>query len=68
MQKIILMLIRFYQKAVSPHIGPRCKFYPTCSEYAILSIKKYGISKGSLKTVLRISKCNPLSKGGVDFP
>ncbi|MBQ7674321.1 MAG: membrane protein insertion efficiency factor YidD [Alphaproteobacteria bacterium] len=70
MQKIAISLIKFYQKAISPYInkGARCKFYPTCSEYAILAIKKYGFLVGFFKTIVRILRCNPLSKNGVDFP
>lgn len=70
MQQIAIRLIKFYQQAISPYInkGARCKFYPTCSEYAILSIKKYGFVIGILKSIVRILKCNPFAKGRVDFP
>ncbi|MDR0678116.1 MAG: membrane protein insertion efficiency factor YidD [Holosporaceae bacterium] len=68
MQKILVFLIRIYQKVISFHLRVRCKFYPSCSEYAIISINKYGFLKGCSKTVLRLIRCNPFSKGGVDFP
>ncbi len=47
---------------------PCCKYYPTCSEYAILAIQKYGPVKGGVKGIWRILRCNPLSRGGVDEP
>ncbi|MBO6056239.1 MAG: membrane protein insertion efficiency factor YidD [Alphaproteobacteria bacterium] len=68
MQKILIIALRFYQRAVSPHLKYSCKFYPTCSEYAICAIKKHGSFKGILKTVWRLLRCNPLSRGGTDFP
>ncbi len=67
--KIALALINFYRAAISPHKPPCCIFTPTCSEYAILAIKKYGFLKGSLKSVWRILRCNPFNKhGGYDPP
>ena len=68
MSRLFIALIRFYQKRISPLFGPKCRFYPTCSEYAILAIKKYGFIKGFFKAVYRILRCNPLSKGGIDYP
>jgi putative membrane protein insertion efficiency factor len=68
MQKILIFLIRIYQKAISPHLRTECKFHPSCSEYAVLSINKYGALKGSLKTILRLIRCTPFSRGGMDLP
>ncbi|MDR2158240.1 MAG: membrane protein insertion efficiency factor YidD [Holosporaceae bacterium] len=68
MQKFLIFLIRVYKVAISPHIKSQCKFYPTCSDYAEASIKKYGFLHGSLKIILRLLRCNPFSRGGVDFP
>lgn len=68
LEKLFIFLVRFYQKAISPHFKARCRFYPTCSEYAVLAVQKYGFFKGFFKTVWRILRCNPLSKGGVDYP
>ncbi|GHU16286.1 putative membrane protein insertion efficiency factor [Alphaproteobacteria bacterium] len=68
MRKIAIILIRFYQLAISPHLKSQCKFYPTCSEYAILSIEKFGLFKGMLKTFTRLIRCNPTASGGIDFP
>lgn len=59
-------LIVFYKKAISPHFPPCCRYYPSCSEYALGSIKKYGPFKGSLMAFLRILRCNPFFKGGYD--
>jgi hypothetical protein len=67
-KKLFINVIRFYQKYISPIKGQSCRFYPTCSEYAVLSIEKYGIIKGTLKAIWRILRCNPFSKGGVDYP
>ena len=61
-------LIRFYQLAISPMLGPTCRFQPTCSAYAIESLKKYGMVRGSLKTAWRIVRCNPFNPGGEDLP
>ena len=69
MKKILIFIIRFYKKHVSIYfekMGIRCKFYPTCSEYCKQAIEKYGIVKGVFLGLIRILKCNPLSKGGYD--
>ncbi|MDR2794861.1 MAG: membrane protein insertion efficiency factor YidD [Holosporaceae bacterium] len=69
MQKVAIALIRFYQAIISPHLRLfQCKFFPTCSEYAIMSIKKFGLCKGLLKTLVRLMKCHPFASGGIDFP
>jgi putative membrane protein insertion efficiency factor len=59
-------LIRFYQKAISPYLPPSCRFYPTCSEYTLLAIRKYGVAKGSWLGFKRLLRCQPLAKGGYD--
>ena len=66
MKKCFIFCIRFYQKHVSPLFPPCCKYYPTCSQYAVEAITKYGVIKGSLLAVWRILRCNPFSKGGYD--
>lgn len=66
MKKLLLKLIRFYRRRISPLKKPCCRFYPTCSQYAISAIEKYGAAKGSCLAVKRILKCNPLFKGGYD--
>ena len=65
-RKIVVSLIRSYQLCISPRLGKHCKYYPTCSEYTRQAVDKYGIIKGSLLGIIRILKCNPFSKGGVD--
>ncbi len=70
----VIFLIKTYQKTLSLDHGPfkhlfphgYCRFYPTCSEYAIQAIKKYGIILGGLKAAWRIIRCNPFNKGGND--
>ncbi|MDO5039258.1 membrane protein insertion efficiency factor YidD [Clostridium sp.] len=66
MKKIILILIRFYRRNVSPLKNSCCRYTPTCSQYAIDAIQKYGTLKGSFMAIWRILRCNPLSKGGYD--
>ncbi|MCW4572461.1 membrane protein insertion efficiency factor YidD [Venenivibrio stagnispumantis] len=68
MKKILISLIKFYQKFISPVLPSSCRYYPSCSTYAILAIEKYGVIKGSIKAIWRILRCNPFSKGGVDYP
>ena len=64
--RFIIFLINLYQKYISPGLGKRCIYYPTCSEYTKQAVDKYGIIKGSILGFIRILKCNPFSKGGVD--
>ncbi|MFO7612758.1 MAG: membrane protein insertion efficiency factor YidD [Clostridia bacterium] len=66
MKKLLLLLINIYKKGISPYTTPKCKYYPTCSEYAYQAIDRYGAIKGTGKAVWRILRCNPFSKGGVD--
>lgn len=66
MKSILIWLIKFYKKNISPARGACCKYYPTCSQYGIEAIEKYGAIKGGLLTVWRILRCNPFSKGGYD--
>ncbi|MBR5152634.1 MAG: membrane protein insertion efficiency factor YidD [Clostridia bacterium] len=68
MKNLLIRLIQGYQKRISPLKKPCCRFYPTCSEYAILAIRKYGAFRGTGKAVWRILRCNPLHPGGIDFP
>lgn len=65
-KKTIIITIKFYQYFISPQLSNNCKFYPTCSNYIKKVIIKYGIIKGITKSVKRIIKCHPLSKGGYD--
>ena len=66
MKKLLIKIIKIYQK-MPLRTHSKCKFIPTCSEYSITAINKYGVIKGSLLTLKRIIKCNPFSKGGIDL-
>ncbi len=66
MKDILIRAIKFYQRFISPLFPNSCRFYPTCSNYAILAIDKYGILKGSFLAFKRIIKCNPFHPGGYD--
>jgi putative membrane protein insertion efficiency factor len=62
----MINIIKLYQKLISPMFPPSCRFYPTCSEYAVQAITKHGALKGSGKAAWRILRCNPFNKGGFD--
>lgn len=66
MRKIIIGLLRAYQLLISPIIGPSCRFYPSCSEYAIEAVKSHGIFKGCFLAVRRVLRCHPGCEGGLD--
>lgn len=69
MKKFLKSIIKIYKKHISPildFLGIKCKYYPTCSEYTMQAIEKYGALKGSFLGVKRILRCNPFSKGGYD--
>lgn len=65
MKKMVLLLLNFYQKRISP-LGQHCKFYPSCSEYMKQAVVKYGVFKGVFLGIIRLLRCNPFSKGGYD--
>ena len=62
----IIVIIKFYQFLISPILGQNCRYLPTCSEYIIQSIKKFGIFKGTFLSLRRISKCHPWGNHGYD--
>ncbi|WP_084042354.1 membrane protein insertion efficiency factor YidD [Hippea sp. KM1] len=66
--KAMIGLIRFYQRFISPLTRPSCRFYPTCSNYAIEAIKRFGPLQGGLMSIWRIIRCAPWSEGGYDPP
>lgn len=67
MKKMLICLIKFYRRYLSGLKGhPTCKYFPTCSQYAIEALEKHGLIKGSLLAIWRILRCNPFSKGGYD--
>lgn len=66
--QILIALVRVYQWTLSPLIGRQCRFQPTCSNYFIGAVEKYGAIRGSLKGIWRICRCNPYCQGGDDPP
>ncbi len=66
MKRFLLVCIRFYRKGISPHKPPCCRYIPTCSQYALTAIERYGAWKGGWMALWRILRCNPFSKGGYD--
>jgi len=66
MKRVLLAVIRFYRGHISPHLPPMCRYYPTCSCYAIEAIETHGALKGGLLAAWRVLRCNPFSLGGYD--
>jgi putative membrane protein insertion efficiency factor len=66
MRFILIAVIRFYQKFISPLKPPSCRFYPTCSSYALVAINRFGAFRGGLLAVKRILRCHPYNPGGID--
>jgi putative membrane protein insertion efficiency factor len=66
MRAAVALLIRVYQWTVSPLLGPRCRFYPSCSQYALEAVLRFGVLKGSWLAVLRLGRCHPWHAGGFD--
>jgi putative membrane protein insertion efficiency factor len=65
---LLIGLVRIYQFTLSPIVGRQCRFYPTCSNYFIGAVQKYGVIRGSWRGVLRICRCHPFHPGGYDPP
>jgi putative membrane protein insertion efficiency factor len=65
-KRMLLSLIQVYRKGVSPYTPPCCRYIPTCSQYAIQAIEKYGAARGLWMAIKRIVRCNPLHRGGYD--
>lgn len=66
MKVILLQLIKFYKRFISPVFPPSCRFHPTCSEYAAYAIEEWGAGRGSLLAARRLLKCHPFNPGGFD--
>lgn len=66
MKTVLVALLRFYKAAISPFLPPSCRFTPTCSEYAMGAIERYGVLRGGWKGIRRLSKCHPFHPGGYD--
>ncbi|MBF0275252.1 MAG: membrane protein insertion efficiency factor YidD [Nitrospinae bacterium] len=67
LRKILIAPARFYQLVISPVLPPTCRFHPSCSQYYIDAVLKYGVLKGTYLGIKRILKCNPFHKGGFDY-
>lgn len=66
MRKLIIFFLKGYQLMISPLLPPSCRFYPSCSEYALNALQRFGLSKGIMLTLMRLLRCNPFSRGGYD--
>ena len=67
LRAVVLAPVRLYQRAVSPGLPARCKYHPSCSEYAVQAVRSYGVVRGAVLAAWRLLRCNPWSHGGVDF-
>lgn len=65
---VLIQMVKFYQRAISPLLWSSCRFTPTCSQYMILAIEKYGAIRGVWKGICRILRCHPFHPGGFDPP
>ncbi|TGA98653.1 membrane protein insertion efficiency factor YidD [Sporolactobacillus shoreae] len=66
MKYLFIFLIRLYQKFISPLTPPSCRFYPTCSQYAVEAFERFGVFRGGWLTIMRLLKCQPFHQGGFD--
>lgn len=66
MNRMLVFLLRLYQYAISPLLGPRCRFYPSCSHYAVEAVQRHGSLKGGYLAVRRVGRCHPWHPGGFD--
>ncbi|MES9944895.1 membrane protein insertion efficiency factor YidD [Candidatus Thiodiazotropha sp. CDECU1] len=66
MRRIVISLIKLYQTILSPFVGQHCRFYPSCSSYALEALEKHGVVRGLWLSIKRVSRCHPWHEGGVD--
>jgi len=66
MKTIALWLLRGYKRGISPAFPPSCRYVPTCSEYAMEAVERFGVLRGGTMALFRLSRCHPLAKGGLD--
>jgi len=66
LKHILILLLRGYKLLISPLLGQRCRFYPSCSSYAMQAIERFGVFRGGWLAVKRVARCHPLTPGGVD--
>jgi putative membrane protein insertion efficiency factor len=64
--RLILLLLAFYKRVISPWLGPRCRFHPSCSDYARVAVARFGSLRGSWLAVNRLLRCQPMCEGGID--
>jgi hypothetical protein len=64
--RLLVLAVRFYQRFISPVLGPHCRFAPSCSQYAVLALQQHGALRGSWLAVRRLSRCHPWNPGGHD--
>jgi uncharacterized protein len=67
LRTVLLAPVRLYQRAISPTLPARCKYHPTCSQYAVDAVRRYGVLRGAVLAAWRLLRCNPCSHGGVDY-
>lgn len=67
MKKILVGLVRLYQRFISPLLPPSCRYYPTCSNYMLKAIQVHGVFKGVTMGIARILRCHPFARGGLDY-
>jgi uncharacterized protein len=65
-ERVALFPVRVYQRLISPLLPARCKYYPTCSRYAVEAVREVGVVRGAILAAWRLARCNPWSKGGID--
>jgi hypothetical protein len=66
MRQIVILLLRFYKRGISPFLPSACRYYPTCSEYMLNAVEKYGVLKGMRLGIGRLLRCHPFHEGGYD--
>jgi len=66
MKRVLLAALRFYKTQISPALPPACRYTPTCSEYAIEAVDRYGAWRGTVMAIRRVISCNPFARGGYD--
>jgi putative membrane protein insertion efficiency factor len=66
-RQLVVLLLRGYRAVISPLYGPTCRFYPSCSEYALIAVDRHGVLRGGRLAVWRLLRCNPWNPGGVDL-
>ena len=67
MKALVLSVLRLYKRWISPSFAPSCRYVPTCSEYAMEAIERYGVLRGGAKAIWRLLRCHPFVKGGLDL-